>query len=70
MQISAALKLIALATWLASFSEVEFKEKKSRCLMLTSSTKLEMRHFHILVVQLQQRNVQKKGVACAKMSFC
>ena len=76
MQISAALKLIALTTYcsihkmLASFSEVEFKdcieikEKKGCCLMFFSSTKLEMRHFHILVVQLQQRNVQKRCCMC------
>lgn len=52
---------------LASFSGIEFKdcieikEKKGRRLVFTSSTKCKMRHFHVIVVQLQQRNVQKKN---------
>ena len=35
------------------------KEKESRCLVFTSSTKREIRHFHDVVVQRRQRNVQK-----------
>ena len=35
------------------------KEKESRCLVFKSSTKREIRHFHVVVVQLQQRNVPK-----------
>ena len=35
------------------------KEKESPCLVVLSSTKREIRHFHILVMQRQQRNVQK-----------
>ena len=35
------------------------KEKGSRCLVFTSSTKREIRHFHVVVVQWRQRNVQK-----------
>ena len=34
------------------------KEKESRCLEFTSSTKQEIRHFHVVVVQWRQRNVQ------------
>ena len=35
------------------------KEKESCCLVFTFSTKQEIRHFQILVVQWRQRNVQK-----------
>ena len=35
------------------------KEEESRCLVFTSSTKGEIRHFHVVVVQWRQRNVQK-----------
>ena len=35
------------------------KEKESRCFVFTSSTKLEIRHFHVVVVLRRQRNVQK-----------
>ena len=35
------------------------KENGSRCLAFTSSTKREIRHFHVVVVQRRQRNVQK-----------
>ena len=35
------------------------KEKESRCLEFTSSTKCEVRHFHVVVVHWRQRNVQK-----------
>ena len=35
------------------------KEKESCCLMFPSSTKREIRHFHVVVVQQRQRNVQK-----------
>ena len=35
------------------------KEKQSRCHVIPSSTKREIGHFHIVVVQQQQRNVQK-----------
>ena len=38
--------------------------------MFMFSTKHEFRHFHIVVVQQQQRNVQKKHDACAKLLFC
>ena len=36
------------------------KEKESRCLVFMFSTKREMRHFHVVVVQRRQRNVQKR----------
>ena len=35
------------------------KEKDSGCLVFTSSTKCEIRHFHVVVVERRQRNVQK-----------
>ena len=35
------------------------KEKESHCLVSTSFTKREIRHFHVVVVQWLQRNVQK-----------
>ena len=35
------------------------KEKESCCLVFPSSTKREIRHFHVVVVQWRQRNVQK-----------
>ena len=35
------------------------KEEESRCIVFTSSTKCEGRHFHVVVVQWRQRNVQK-----------
>ena len=35
------------------------KEKESCCLVFPSSTKREIRHFHVVVVQRRQRNVQK-----------
>ena len=35
------------------------KEKESPCLVVLSSTKREIRLFHVLVMQRQQRNVQK-----------
>ena len=44
------------------------KEKESCCLLFPSSTKREIRQFHVVVVQLPQRNVQK-SVIRAKLSF-
>ena len=35
------------------------KEKESRCLEFTSSTKRKIRQFHVVVVQRRARNVQK-----------
>ena len=35
------------------------KEKESCCLVFPSSTRREIRHFHVVVVQRRQRNVQK-----------
>ena len=46
------------------------KEKESRWLVFMSSTKHEIRQFHVVVVQRRQRNVQKKHDACSKMMFC
>ena len=53
---------------LAKFFGVEFekdcikvqkKKKESCCLLFPSSTKRELRPFHVVVVQRRQRNVQK-----------
>ena len=52
---------------LANFFGVEFyrtaskfkKRKESCCLLFPSSTKREIRQFHVVVVQRRQRNVQK-----------
>ena len=45
------------------------KEKESCCLLFTSSLKREIRHFHVVVVQRRQRNVQK-SVIHMKLLFC
>ena len=42
------------------------KEKESRCLVFTSCQR-EIRHFHVIVMQKQQRNVQKKRDAHRKI---
>ena len=47
-----------------------FKEKENCCLVFPSSTKHEIRHFHVAVVQRRQRNVQKMRDARAKLFFC
>ena len=51
------------------------KEKESRCLEFTSATKREISHFHVLVVQWRQRNVQKcvmhvEGSCFANLAYC
>ena len=35
------------------------KEKESCCLVFPSSKKCEIKHFHVVVVQRRQRNIQK-----------
>ena len=47
-----------------------FKEKENCCLVFPSSTKNEIRHFHVAVVQRRQRKVQKMRDARAKLFFC
>ena len=44
------------------------KEKESCCLLFPSSTKREIRQFHVVVVQRRQRNVQK-SVFCLSKSI-
>ena len=49
-------------------------EKESRFLVFTSSTKREIRHFHVVVVQWRQRNIQKsvmhvQSCCCANLSL-
>ena len=51
------------------------KEKESCCLVFPSSTKREIRHFHVVVVQRRQRNVQKsvmhvQSCCFANLTFC
>ena len=36
------------------------KEREGRCLVFTCLTQREIRHFHVVVVQQRQRNLQKK----------
>ena len=45
------------------------KEKQSCCLVFTSSTKREIRHFHVVVVQRRQRNVQKSVMQAQSCCF-
>ena len=45
------------------------KEKESRCLAFKSSTKHEIRHFHVVVVQWLQRNVQKSVIHVQSCCF-
>ena len=46
------------------------KEKESRCVVITSSTKREIWYVHVVVVQCRQRNMQKKRAERAKLLFC
>ena len=39
--------------------QLSFSEKESCCLVYRSSTKPEIRHFHVVVVQRRHRNVRK-----------
>ena len=45
------------------------KEKESCCLVFPSLTKREIRHFHAVVVQWQQRNVQKSMMHMQRYCF-
>ena len=45
------------------------KEKESCCLVFPSSTKREMRHFHVVVVQRRLRNVQKSTMQMLSCCF-
>ena len=46
------------------------KEKESCCLLFPSSTKREIRQFHVVVVQRRQRNLQKKVMHAQSCLFC
>ena len=51
------------------------KRKESCCLVFPSSTKREFRHFHVVVVQRRQRNVQKsvmhvQSCCFANQTYC
>ena len=47
------------------------KEKESCCLVFLSSTKREIRHFHVVVVQRRPRNVQNAWCTCKSgFRFC
>ena len=59
------LKLNFKGPYPSSEREIKFR----RCLF-TSSIKHEIRHFHVVVVQKRERNVQKKCDARAKLLFC
>ena len=46
---------------------------KENCLAFTSFTKREIRHFHFVVVQLRQRNVEKSVInvqSCCFETYC
>ena len=49
-------------------SQSSGEEKESCCLVFPSSTKREIRHFHVVVVQRRLRNVQKSVMHV--QSFC
>ena len=49
---------------------VRLERERKICLgLFTSPIKREIRHFHVVVVQWRQRNVQKKRDARAKLLF-
>ena len=62
---------------LVNFFGVDFKglhqrsgeEKGSRCLVFPSSTKREIGHFHVVVAQRRQRNVQKSVMHVQSCGF-
>ena len=54
---------------LKDWIEVQKKTEGSRCLVSMSSTKREIRHFHVVLVQWQQRNVQKGGMHVQSCCF-
>ena len=45
------------------------KEKESCCLVFKSSTKCEIRHFHVVVMQRRLRNVQKSVMRVQSCCF-
>ena len=45
------------------------KEKESRCFVITSLTKREIRHLHVVVVLRGQRNVQKSVMHVQRCCF-
>ena len=45
------------------------KGKECRCFVFTSSTKREIRHFHVVVVLRRQRNVQKSVMHVQRCCF-
>ena len=47
----------------------EKKRKESCCLVFPSSTRREIRHFHVVVVQRRQRNVQKRVMHVSSCCF-
>ena len=65
--LSGMFHLVHFVKWWQIFLELNSKrlyqssgkENESRCLVFTSSIKREIRHFHVVVVQRRQRNVQK-----------
>ena len=46
-------------SWILKDYQSSGKERQSCCLLFTSSTKREIRYFHVVVVHWRQRNVQK-----------
>ena len=56
---SAECKYIFLELNSKGLHQSSGKEKESFCLLFPSSTKREIRQFHVVFVQRRQRNVQK-----------
>ena len=55
------------------YQSSEKKQKKKRescCLVFPASTKAEIRHFHVVIVQRGQRNIQNNCDTRAKLLFC
>ena len=64
-------RLVRVWSWnLKDCIKVQKKKKKVVVFCSPSSTKREIRQFHVVVVQRRQRNVQKKHDARAKLLFC
>ena len=57
-----------LISWVPHW--ISKRERKIRRGLFVSSVKREIMHFHVIVVQRQQRNVQEKCDARANLLFC
>ena len=75
--LSRLFHLIKFVKWWQNFLELNSKrlyqssgkENESCCLVFPSSTKPEIRHFHVVVVQWRQTNVQKRVMCVQSCCF-